>query len=105
MLIVDGLRGVADHQHQQRRAEEEYDPKVEVMDPTHYERAAGGEDTAASPEPELRQHPTQTHHQAADQAPERPLEEKADGILNFLLLWSFINTNVAMCACVISPPH
>lgn len=78
MLVLYGLRAVADQQHQRRCAEEEDDCKVEVMDPTHHERAVGGEDTAASAEPELGQHPTQTHHQAADQAPESTLEVQAD---------------------------
>lgn len=64
---------MADHQHQHRRAEEEDDSKVEVMDPAHQERAVGGEDAAAGPEPELWQHPTQAHQQAANQAPERTL--------------------------------
>lgn len=86
MLILYGLGAVADHQHQHRRTEEEDDSKVEVMDPTHQERAVGGEYTAAGTEPELRQHPTQTHHQAAYQAPERTLEVKAGGKRNVLLI-------------------
>lgn len=62
------------------------------MDPTHQERAVGGENTAASTKPELRQHSTQTHQQAAYQAPERTLKVKAGGKSNVLLLglhWVF----------------
>lgn len=82
MLILYGLGAVADHQHQYRGTEEEDDSKVEVMDPTHQERAVGRENTAAGTKPELRQHPTQTHHQAAYQAAERTLEVKAGGNRN-----------------------
>lgn len=79
MFVIYGLRAVADHQYQHGRAEEKDDPKVEVMDPTHYERAVGGENTAASTEPELWQHATQTHRQSTHQAPESALEEDTGG--------------------------
>lgn len=79
MFVVYGLRAVADHQHKQGRAEEKDDSKVEVMDPTHYERAVGGENTAAGTKPELRQHATQTHCQSTHQAPESTLEEGTGG--------------------------
>lgn len=77
MLVLYGLGAVADHQHQYWCTEEEYDSKVEVMDPTHQERAVRGENTVAGTEPELRQQPTQTYHQATYQAPEGTLEVKA----------------------------
>lgn len=47
------------------------------MNPTHQERTVRGENTAAGSEPELGQHPAQTHPQATYQAPERTLEVKA----------------------------
>lgn len=87
MLVVYGLGAVADQQHQHWRTEEEYDSKVEVMDPTHQERAVGGEDAAAGTEPELRQHPTQTHQQATYQAPECTLVVRADRKSNVLFIW------------------
>lgn len=74
MLIIYGLFAIADQQHQRCCAEEEDNGKVEVMDPTHQVRAAGGENTAASTKPELGQHPTQTHPQTTNQAPEGTLQ-------------------------------
>lgn len=56
------------------------------MDPTHQERAVGGEDAAAGTEPELRQHPTQTHQQATYQAPECTLVVRADRKSNALFI-------------------
>lgn len=72
--VVDGLGAEADQQHQSRRTEEEDDGEVQVVDPTDQSRAAGRENTAARPEPELGQHPAQPHQQTPQQAPERPLD-------------------------------
>lgn len=79
MLILYWWGAKANCQHQHRCTEEEDDSKVEIMDPTHQERAVRGENTAAGPEPELGKHSTQTHQQAAYQAPECTLEVKVVG--------------------------
>lgn len=76
MLIINGLGAVADQQHQHCRTEEQYDGKVEVMNPTHQEGAARGENTAAGAKPELRQHSRETHHQTTYQAPKSTLWAK-----------------------------
>lgn len=80
MSVINGLAAAADHQHQNRGAREEYDPKVKVMDATHQERTVGRVNAAASTEPELRNHATQAHDQASHQAPERPLQVKVGGV-------------------------
>lgn len=79
MLVVDGWCTVADHQYQHRRAEEKDDSKVKVVDPAHYERTVGWENTASCAEPELRHHTTEADCQPAHQAPEGPLEAEAGG--------------------------
>lgn len=73
MLVVDGWCTAADHQYQRRRAEEKDDSEVKVVDPTHYERTVGWENTAPGAEPELRHHTTEADRQPAHQAPEGPL--------------------------------
>lgn len=79
MLVVDGWCTAADHQYQHRRAEEEDDSKVKVVDPAHDEGTVGWEDTASSAEPELRHQAAEADRQAAHQAPEGPLEAEAGG--------------------------
>lgn len=78
MLIVNGLSTIADQQHQHRRTEEEYDAKVEVMNPTHQKGAVRGENAATSAKPELRQHSTEAHQQTTYQAPKSTLEVKTE---------------------------
>lgn len=80
MSLISGLAAAADHQHQNRGAREEYDPKMKVMDPAHQERTVGRVDAAAGSEPELGNHATQAHDQASHQAPERPLQVKVGGV-------------------------
>lgn len=78
MLVIYWLAAATHQQHKRWGTEEEDNGKVEVMDPTHQVRAAGGENTAAGTKPELKQHPTQTHQQTTNQAPEGPLQVEED---------------------------
>lgn len=103
MLILYWLGAIADHQHQHWCTEEEYDSKVEVMNPTHQVRAVRGENTAAGTEPELGQHPAQTHPQAAYQAPERTLEVNAGRWLFFFFLSAVMR--MIMSPCMNVPSH
>lgn len=79
MFVRDGRCAVADHQYQHRRAEEKDDPKVKVVDSTHYERTVGWEKAASGAEPELRHQTAEADRQAAHQAPEGPLVADAGG--------------------------
>lgn len=79
MLVVQGLGAVADQQHEHGGAEEEQHGEVQVMEAADQRRAGRGKHAAARSEPELRNHPTQTHRQASHQTPEGTLELESAG--------------------------